>query len=303
MSARSIFHLEWALLIVALTWPAPSAAAACDAVMVPASSLLRLDYDPFAFARTVSRLTFEVANHGPDACDTDLVLLDANRTAVAQTDIGDTGVVLAYSAEAGDAVLSPTAVPGTWRLRVEPGQPTKVSIEAVVRQDAVASAGEHSVALTLELRDAGEIATHVAALPVSVVLAVAPRAQMNIVGAAATFGEGTPIARIDFGVLESNESRRVFLQVRANGKARLTIESAHRGRLLLADGPEQETGIAYSARFIDEPVDLSHRWERIIEPPHSISGASLPLDLLLGDVGRHASGTYSDMLTLELSAL
>lgn len=303
MSARSKSYVRSALLAVALAWPAPVVAQACDAAIVPISPTLRLDYDPFAFARTVGRMTFEVESRAPDSCEVDLVLLDSTRVAISEKDVGLTGVLVAFSAGAGDAALTPTAVPGTWRVRIEPGRRTKLSLDGIVSHDAVATAGEHVADLTLELRDVGAVAAHGAAMPVRIVLAAIPRAQMNIVGVAATFGQGPSIAQVDFGVFESNASRRVFLQVRANSRARLTIDSANLGRLLLDETSAEETGIPYSVRFGDEPVDLTHHWEKIVEPPRSIAGSSLPLDLVLGTIGAHVAGRYSDTLTIELSAL
>lgn len=198
--------------------------------------------------------------------------------------------------------MTATAVPGVWRVTLAPGRRTKLSIDAVVAQDAVASAGEHAADLMLELRDPGAAAALAAPVPVRLVLAAVPRAQMNIVGAAGTFGEGTSVTRVDFGDLATGAERRVFLQVRANTGARLTIDSANRGRLL-ADAPAGEEGIPYAARLLGEPVDLTRHWEQVIEPPKSVAGASLPLDLTLGAVGAHAAGAYADVLTLELSAL
>lgn len=302
MSVRFMSCLSRALLAAGLMWLVTSGARACDAVLVAGSSTMQLEYDPFAFARTVGRLTFTIENHESDACDVDIVLLDATRTSVDEATVGDTGVRVVFSAGAGEAALVPTATPGVWRVKVEPGR-TALTIEGVVRQDAVATAGEHSVDLNLEVRDVGTLATHVAALPVRVLLDAVPRAQMNIVGAAGTFGEGTPISQIDFGVLESDARRRVFLQVRANSSARLTIDSANQGRLLREDSPEQEKGIPYAAQLVDEPIDLTRHWERVIDPPRSIAGTSMPLDLIIGAVGAHAAGTYSDMLTIKISAL
>jgi hypothetical protein len=239
MSASSASYAKRIAVALALAVPNAGFAATCDATLIPTASMARLDYDPFAFTRPVERITFEVESRANAACEVEFVLLDQTRTAVSSTMIGSSGVQVGFIASTGDAALVPTAVPGTWRASLQPGTRTRLAIQAIVTQDAVASAGEHATPLSLELRDVGALATTVAPMPVSVVLAVVPRAQMNIVGAIATFGQGQSVAQVDFGVLASNATRRVFLQIRADTAARLTIDSANAGRFR---GAERRSG-------------------------------------------------------------
>lgn len=282
---------------------APAPARACDAILVPVASTMRLDYDPFAFANTTGMWTFDVESREAQACDADLALVDPAHVAQSVIAIGTTGVAVTVEPGNGDIALAPTATPGVWRMRLDPGRRMRLTLAARITQDAIAPAGESIADLAIELREPGSVATSAAALPVSIVLATIPRAQMNIVGAAATFGEGARITQVDFGILETGASRRVFLQVRANGQARLSIASAHAGRLRRDEGSAEEEGIGYSAQFDGAIVDLTRPWAAVIAPPHSIAGASLPLDLVLGTVGPRLAGRYADVLTIELSAL
>ena len=303
MSANSPSFASTFAVAVALAFPGYASAATCDAVLIPTSTMVRLDYDPFAFTRTVERITFEVESRANTVCEAEFVLLDASRTAVSETMVVQSGVQVGFTASAGDTALVPTAVPGTWRASLKPNQRTRLSIQATVTQDAVASAGEHRAPLSLEMRDVGALATTAAPMPVTVVLAVVPRAQMNIVGAMATFGQGQSVAHVDFGVLASNVSRRVFLQIRADTTARLTIDSANAG-LLLPEGALHETDrIPYLATLSGVPIDLTRHWEQVIDPPRTLAGTSLPLDIGLGTLGGHVAGQYSDTLTIVLSAL
>lgn len=288
-------------ILALLTLFSPATAKACDVAIVPITSTMRFDYDPFAFAPTVGRLTFDIESRDSEACEVTVMLLDAKQASISDLAIGTTGVVVGFQARGDDAAMSPTAVPGAWRLRIAPGKRTRLSIEGLVTQDAVALAGDYATDLTLELRDPGAAATHAAPMPVHVLFATMPRAQMNIVGAAGTFGEGPSIARVDFGILASKATRRVFLQVRANGRARLTIDSANSGRLVREGG--KEPGIPYTARLVDDPVDLTQHWEKAIDLPRTVGGASLPFDLMLEEIGANIAGSYSDVLTLQLSAI
>ena len=303
MSGRSMSVLERVLVALALWVQAPAAADACDASITPVVATLRLDYDPFAFVRNAARLAVDIENDGADACPVDVVLLDAARVSIAQSDVGNTGVQIGFVASAAGTNVAATTLPGVWRLTLDPAARTRFTIDTTVLRDAVATAGEHDLALTLELRDAGTAIAHGSAIPIRVSVVAPPRAQMNIVGSAGAFGEGASVAHVDFGVFENDARRRVYLQVRANTRGRLTIDSANRGRLLRNGDQAGETGIPYAASLADRTIDLTSHWEEVIDPPQSIAGTSLPLDLMVSTIGSHAEGTYSDVLTVELSAL
>lgn len=279
------------------------AAPACDAIISLNPAPVRLDYDPFEFSRALGRLTFEVENRATAACTINIALLGINRLPVADIAIADTGIRVAVSGGTADLLLGPTTKPGIWSVRLDPGKRTKLALDMVVTHDAVAEAGEHLTELTLEVRDAGAQSAITAAVPVKLILVSAARAQMNIAGAVGNFGTGPSITTVDFGVLQSNASRRIFLQVRASTRARLTIDSQNLGYLKLKDGPKSDNGIIYEATLQDEPVSLASHWERILEPPRTIAGTSIPLDLKLTTIGNHIAGSYSDVLTIALSCL
>jgi hypothetical protein len=295
--------LKAAALALVLTVFTPQQADACDAVITAASPTLQFDYDPFTFGKTVARAAFEIENRDATACEVDLLIVDAKHMAVSETVIDASGVVASFAVIAGDVPAIANTQPGIWRIRLDPNKRAKMFIDSLVTQDAIATAGMHVSELTVEVRDPGAPATRSAPMPLHVALAVKPRAQMNIVGAAGTFGTGVSVSQVDFGTLASKLTRRVFLQVRANTSARLTIDSAHLGRLMREGGGDGEEGIAYAAELAGASVDLRQHYEQKIDPPHSLEGESLPLDLSLGDVGPNIAGQYSDVLTLVLSAL
>lgn len=142
-----------------------------------------------------------------------------------------------------------------------------------------------------------------AASPIHVVLVSPPRAQMNIAGAAGAFGQGAPVSRVDFGELTTDKQRRVFLQIRANTTARLTIDSANKGYLKLTESSSPEDSVRYGANLNGTDIDLGQHYEAVLDLPRSIGGSSLPLDLRLDRVDAHMAGTYSDMITIEISPI
>lgn len=131
-----------------------------------------------------------------------------------------------------------------------------------------------------------------------------------LAGTIAAIALGPPAAdsrtagsRVDFGEMTGGDQRRVFLQVRANIIARLTIDSINRGLLKLAKDDAAENAIRYTATLNGTAIDLRQHFETRLNLPRTIAGSSLPFDLRLGDVGAHVAGTYTDLLTIEFSPL
>jgi hypothetical protein len=307
MLARFIWRVKstmvYFLLGCALAAALPGAANACETEITPDSSAMYIDYDPFAFARSEGQLAFTVTNKSEQDCAVEIVLMDAAQLSTAKVKIANSGILVVFSARSGDALLHPSAIPGVWRLNLAHGRSTGVVISGLVMKDAVPSAGRHEAELTVGIRGDGNASVPVSSLPLRVILFAQPRAQMNIVGTAGTFGKGPSVAQVDFGEIASNSNRRVFLQVRANTTARLSVDSANGGRLLREGGVNGEVGVVYSVQLSEAQVDLTKHWELIFEPPRSLAGTSLPLDLTIGTVSAERAGIYSDILTIELSAI
>lgn len=304
MLARLPRHKLWPMVIsgIAVLGIAQSASA-CDALVIEQPSVLRIDYDPFASGLALGRMNFSVESRSAEPCAIDVVLLGSGRLPLDETDIGDSGVRVRFNSGAGDAAMATTATPGIWQVQLDPGKRYRLTLEVAVIRDAIAEAGEHIETLSMELRDSGALSADHAANPVILKLVSPPRAQMNIAGAAGTFGQGAAVSRVDFGEMTTNEQRRVFLQVRANTVARLTIDSANRGFLKLEDANALEASIGYDAILNGMEIDLRQHYEATLDLPRTIAGSSLPFDLRLGEVGAHVAGNYSDFITIEFSPL
>lgn len=300
---RSNRAIVYFTLGCALATALSGAANACETEITPDSSAMYIDYDPFAFMRSEGQLAFKVTNHSEQDCEVEIILKDTAQISKAEVEIANSGILVAFSARSQDAPLRPSAVPGVWRINLAHGRSTGVVISGLIIKDAVPSAGRHEAELSVGIRGDGIALAPVSSLPLHVILFAQPRAQMNIVGTEGTFGKGPSVAQVNFGEIATNSIRRVFLQVRANTTSRLSIDSANRGRLLREGGVNGEVGVAYRAQLSEAQVDLTQHWELIFEPPRSLAGTSLPLDLTIGTVSAERAGTYSDVLTIELSAI
>ncbi|MCC2603632.1 hypothetical protein [Sphingopyxis yananensis] len=291
-----------ALIVAAIAVHAPRAFA-CDAVISETPSTLRFEYDPFEPAKNIATSTFSIENMSDDPCPIDIAIVSTGTVPLDETEVATSGVHIRFQAGSGDLSLATSAPPGIWTASLEPRKRYRIAIDARIIRDAMAAAGVHRETLSLELRSRGSLAPLHAPSKLTAELVSKPRAQMNIAGTSGSFGQGPSISIVDFGELRSHDERRLFLQVRANTAARLTIESQNKGRLVAEKIPSDQGGIPYQAFLSDKEVDLLQISQIVLSIPPSLAGTSLPFDLKIGEVGAHPAGTYSDHLSINISPL
>jgi hypothetical protein len=273
---------------------------ACSArILTP--PVVRIDYDAFALSNAYAVVTFDVENSENDSCTLELALVRDDHIPIEEVHVAETDVRLKATVDPGGGVAA--SRPGVWAVGVEPLAKTRIALRFDVVGGGIVASGVHGDELLLELREAGHTAPTVNSVPLHLELASPSRAQMNIAGANGSFGATTTVSSVSFGNMQSGDVRRVFLQVRANSEAVLSIDSQNQGKLLLNGQPGESEGITYSLMLSQETIDLSRHWQRQIAPPHTMAGESIPLDLTLGQVGGQPAGTYSDMITIVLSAI
>jgi hypothetical protein len=281
-------------------------AAACPVSIAESPGEVLLPYDPFAIPAPVADMAFRVRNPGETACTFDVAILDPSRFPIETFEATDAGLLIELRANGNGAAMTKTSQPGVWRATLAAGETKHFRFDGVVTRDGVPLAGRQGLPLRLELREPGSTLPLEVAQEFALVIQSPPRAQMNIAGASAAFGEGGTLTAVDLGELATGLTRRVFLQVRSNvTQSRLTITSEHKGELKPTGGdtPPDLPGVPYHLELQDERIDLSSRQERTLAAPRSMAGAALPLDIVIDDAGGRAAGTYSDTITLELSPL
>lgn len=273
-------------------------AEACSLRLAQAPETVRIDYDPFVIARPPGQFDLTLVNDGAEACDVELRLLELAGTPLRDIDLGGVGV--AFRPREGSALVVGGTEPNVYRLTIGPGVTALVQLDAVVVSDAVAEAGEHRISLLADI-GAPDAEPLIRALPLDLVLASPPRAQLNIAGAAGAFGSSDSVEVIDFGEAATGLTKRAFLQIRANTESRLTFQSDNAGFLKRLDSGPEGSAIAYQVLLDGDVLDLTHAVTRDVDPPRELSGQSMPLDFTLGSVGSQMSGAYRDLLTISIS--
>lgn len=272
-----------------------------DLVEVPESSII--GYDPFLPGSAVQQFTFELANPNSTECRFDIALLSPTGDPALLIDVNDTNVVFEIRPVANGDTLAVTATPGVYRAIIPANESKHFNFEALVVQDAVASAEDHIVPIQFQLRQPDTIAPLGQSWFTNLILRSVPRAQLNISGASGSFGDGASMSVIDFGIAETGKTRRVFVQIRANTLAQLTIDSENNGQLIHKENPEKALPIPYSARLDASEINLETMYIQDFDIPRTYSGQSLPFELTLGDISGAMAGDYEDTLTIEFSPL
>jgi hypothetical protein len=293
------FGVGCCALFVAANTPA----FACDAMMVETPTEVRIDYDPFEPSRSLAPTSFVIESRESGPCFIDIAIIGQDGRSLDETMVAESGVRIRFQPSISDTPLTPTGTVGVWRAEVKPATRHRITLDTIVVHDSVASAGDHSDRLTLELREVGALSPLRAPTPLPLKLTSKPRAQMNIAGASGTFGQGGTISRVDFGELSTDMVKHTFLQVRANTQARLSISSENSGFLKLDGRLNYADRISYRAFLSGKEVDLSQLAQVILDVPLTISGTSLPFDLQIGEVKANTAGTYTDNLTINISPL
>jgi len=174
---------------------------------------------------------------------------------------------------------------------------TTVDYEVYVTPGIFAVAGLYKLPLYVGIVDVATQAPLTDLIAVDVHVLVRPRLQVNIAGTRSSAGPGIKIPMIDFAELETGESQRVFIQLRGNAPATITVSSENNGRL---KGSEPATFIDYSVTVDNISSDLSQPLSIKRPVIRSLSGASYPMQVKVGNVEGAFAGIYEDMITVEV---
>ncbi|MGB3739357.1 MAG: hypothetical protein WA948_08395 [Pontixanthobacter sp.] len=135
---------------------------------------------------------------------------------------------------------------------------------------------------------------------IPIVLSVAADTAMSIAGTSGRIDAARTFAFIDFGELETGESQFIVFGARANTPVEFVLSSENDGKMAELERPEQT--IDYEAVFDGVALDLAGAITVPRQPASDLGGSDYRLDLTVGDMTGAFSGTYRDIITVELVA-
>ncbi|MGN6423679.1 MAG: hypothetical protein ACTHLA_10250 [Asticcacaulis sp.] len=250
-------------------------------------------YDPFAFATVRATADVTARLDDPDGCDPVLSLTKDDLSPIDHLSIGGAPAVLFDIRPVGAFAAGQDVT-----LHLTPDHPADTAHwELVLSRDAVLAPGSYTTPLAVSARLDGQAARVISRG--AFLLNVPSRAQVNIAGASGHFGQGT-LSTLDFGQMSSGEQRRAFVQVRANTPVLAVVSSRNGGVMRNETLPSAEP-VAYTANLDGKALNLTQVNLRALDPPPSVDGLSLPLDVTLGAVEGKMAGHYSDVITIDVS--
>lgn len=122
--------------------------------------------------------------------------------------------------------------------------------------------------------------------------------QTNIAGTHSRPGGRVRVPVVDFDVLETGESKRVSIQVRANALASITVKSKNKGRL--RHRRSRGLYVDYSVSVDGETSTLKNPLILTRSVAKTIRGSAYPMDITIGDVNGAFAGSYRDTITVEV---
>ncbi len=288
MLARSISLLT---AISAAAFGFWSSAQACE-VRPGALKTTTTVYDPFAASGLHAQAEMALDLIDGKACDVTVRLLDGRLQPIEQIAVGGPNPAL-FTVETPGAFTPDTLV-----LHLDPARPHATVVWTFKPgQDAVLHPGRYDVPLAVGIRP--DTATSDTYVYGTFTVSVPARAQVNIAGASGRFGSSHASA-IDFGQLTTGAHRRAFVQIRANTGVFAQISSKNHGVLRNEAWPDASP-ISYSLVLNGIPINLNLKATESLDPPATIDGLSLPMDITIGSVEGKFAGTYSDVITIEVS--
>ncbi|MHC3925699.1 hypothetical protein [Brevundimonas naejangsanensis] len=296
--ARLRLMIGTAGLLAAAALASSVSAQACDLAVRDGPQTVRIEYNPFAIGPSAGALDVGLENRGEAACDVRMSFTDDIGLEVTSVVLGNVGVQ--FRPREASGVQMADVQTAVFQYQLPAGAKGQAQFDAAVVQGAVADAGEYGVNLRLVMKTAdGEPIG--APIPVRLILQATPRAQLNLAGAAGAFGTGSSVEVVDFGEAIAGVTRRIFLQVRANTLATVSIASQHGGVMHRVEEAPNAPTLPYTVELAGDDVDLSALWTKQIDPPRTLAGISIPMTFVLGPVAGAMEGRYADVLTIDIS--
>lgn len=284
----------WLVALVASVWTPGIAEAACSGRIRSTELSPGLAYDGFSASETVAVKEVRIDNAGTDDCTFWLAFY---RSPAAPAVLGGR-LVYELRTSSGAELLSerpPTVVPDRFLASgvVRGHQSARLEYQWRILRGQVVAAGRYADRIDLRLFEAEKNAV-LDAQTLALTAAVDASVSINLAGAEVS----SPHAHtMDFGTLETGESKSVQIQVRSNQRFRLEVSATHGGRMQLASPLD-----AWSVEYVASLDGRTLRFPDSLGPfdATTVNGLSLPFRVTIGDVANKRAGIYRDEVTIAI---
>jgi spore coat protein U-like protein len=273
----------------------------CKATVSPASSLVRVLYDPFQNAQEVQEVELALDTSGNKDCRFAVALAGSGTTheRVLRTGSG----TLRYEAQLnGSVIVNDVNAP----LPLASGSTNgaqRNTLKLIVPQGQFAPSGTYDDQLRLRLYalDGGTPRQLGTDLVIAASAIIPARAQINLAGSSSPVFGNMPAAGLYFGDLREGAERDAYIQVRATSPVVLTVSSQNKGEMLHKVDAGLSRGIPYDLSVESQSLDLRSGPKRIDRTPgRGLQAENYRLAVRILDTDQRLAGTYEDIVTITV---
>ena len=270
----------------------------CDLQVDRTNFTSTIEYDVYAFDRAGATLQLRITNGSDASCRARIALFD-NSDQISSLYFADAGLGVETTVARGAGQSSTALHASPVSLELPGNESTEISIDFFTDQHRSVAAGEYFIDLRVGILGA-DSDEKLLEIPGKLGLSVAPRAQINIAGAAGDFGFETYSDIIYFEEPQPGDRRRFFVQSRSNTLTTMTIRSENGGKMVNSE----ISGSAVNYDFIldGEEIDLSSPWIVPDLPETDLNGVSEEVIVQISeDNTPFFAGEYQDIVTIEVT--
>jgi hypothetical protein len=269
-----------------------AAYAQCDLTLEPVNVPGFVTYDGLSIGPTRMEQDYRATNEGSDVCEFRLAL-QAGGTDVGKAVKG--GDILRLEWLDGDnrpvAANQPSGVGRI--LTLAPANSAGLTIRLSIPSGQLVSAGQYRNSVNLQLIEADSASRSILANSLlDTDINVAPVVGVALSGASA----GGNVANVDFGTLETGETRRVVFSALSNSSYQLSFTAENRGALA---HESLNARIPYAFLLNGDELDLSALTVRSFSEP---SALRTPYNIVIriGPVEGRPAGRYRDVVRMTI---
>ncbi len=175
----------------------------------------------------------------------------------------------------------------------------KLSYKFSIKPSVWAAPGSYKKLVLVELVNANNPEEIMVTKTLDIVATVEPKLQTNLAGQIGSFDNGVDVAIMDFGSLKTGASKKVFIQVRGNSKAMITLSSENKGVMKHSINPKWYVDYTVNVDGETSSLESPMRVERPVAK--NFRGSAYPMQVTIGDVTKSFSGKYSDIITIDVN--
>lgn len=277
--------------------------------------VVQFNYDPFSGLPSSDSINIEIHNLAAEVVDeTEDALPDLDDASLREVILSIQPLDAASFNLVGENIQLPIDLVATNQPTILPAElgyegrivldmantpSSLIELNLKIFESLYADAGSYILGLEISLLD--PLTNELIGSPAqtSLEVSVLQKLQTNIAGAKGRYEDGVNFAVIDFEELETGEQQRVFIQVRGNTDADITVSSEHEGRMLNTENPKLY--VDYTVDVDGEISDLEVPLKLARSVAKDLQGSAYPMTVIIGDVSKSFSGSYQDIIHVDVS--